>query len=54
MTLHLLYMQEDEEFRSGPQVTPEISVGLFLYEYQNRYQVDSLILRANVHSIDII
>ena len=37
MTLHLLFLQEDEEFRSVPQVKPEISVGLFLYEYQKRY-----------------
>ena len=37
MTLHLLFMQEDEEFRSVPQVKPEMSVWLFLYEYQKRY-----------------
>ena len=36
MTLHLLLMQEDEEFRYVPDVKPEISVGLFLYEYQKR------------------
>ena len=30
-------LQENEEFRSVPQFEPEISVGLFLYEYQKRY-----------------